>query len=424
MRSIAILLFVAASAAADEPAIAIRNATVETMAAAGRLERATVVIRGGKIEAAGKNAVIPEDARIIDAAGGTVMPGIIDPHFEVAIAAATAETGTRTMVVRGRTITLPAGGGRAAGGFTRIADNFYPYDAGYKPLARVGLTRINLVTSGAGQAAVVRVTPGDPERMLDRADGIAFVSVSNQTDSLDQIRTRLEAAARAKSGGSGGAGAGSPFGRAATTAAGAQLWADVHDGKTPLIAAVANSATVLHLLKAVEPYKNVKLIIFGSGASVTEAIDSLKGRDVRILLRPGFELVPNTRDRFAPARMLNDAGIDFSFSLTARPPAAPAGAAAALPNAGALAAGPDDNPALQDFPLFPVAMMVKSGLTRKMALEALTKRPAAMIGIEATHGTIEPGKVADLLLFSGDPLDPASRLRLTLIDGRTTYAND
>jgi hypothetical protein len=424
MRYIAVLLLAIAPAAADEPALAIRNATVETMAADGRLERATVIIRNGKIEAAGKSAVIPEDARIIDAAGGTVMPGIIDPHFEVAIAAATAETGTRTMVIRGRTITLPAGGGRAAGGFTRVADNFYPYDAGYKPLARIGLTRINLVTSGAGQAAVVRVTPGEPEHMLDRADGIAFVGVSNQTDSLDQVRTRLEVAARAKSGSGGsGAGGGFPFGRATSSAAGAQLWADVHDGKTPLIAAVANSATVLHLLKAVEPYKNVKLIIFGAGASVAEAIDSLKGRDVRILLRPGFELVPNTRDRFAPARMLNDAGIDFSFSLTAKPPAAPTGAAP-IPDAGALAAGPDDNPALQDFPLFPVAMMVKSGLPRKMALEALTKRPAAMLGIEATHGTIEPGKVADLLLFSGDPLDPASRLRLTLIDGRTTHAND
>ena len=39
------------------------------------------------------------------------------------------------------------------------------------------------------------------------------------------------------------------------------------------------------------------------------------------------------------------------------------------------------------------------------------------------HGTIEPGKAADLLLYTGDPLDPSSRLRLTLIDGRTAYAN-
>ena len=77
----------------------------------------------------------------------------------------------------------------------------------------------------------------------------------------------------------------------------------------------------------------------------------------------------------------------------------------------------------QDFPLFPVAMLVKTGLPRTAALEALTKRPAAILGLDKTHGTIEPGKAADLLLFSGDPLDPASRLRFTIIDGRTVYAN-
>ena len=66
----------------------------------------------------------------------------------------------------------------------------------------------------------------------------------------------------------------------------------------------------------------------------------------------------------------------------------------------------------------------KAGLPRQAALEALTKRPAMMLGIDAAYGTIEPGKVADLALFTGDPLDPASKLRLTLIDGRTTHAND
>ena len=38
--------------------------------------------------------------------------------------------------------------------------------------------------------------------------------------------------------------------------------------------------------------------------------------------------------------------------------------------------------------------------------------------------TIETGKVADLVLFTGDPLDPMSQLRLMLIDGRTTHANE
>jgi hypothetical protein len=210
-------------------------------------------------------------------------------------------------------------------------------------------------------------------------------------------------------------------GRGASPAAGAQLWQDVHDGKTSLIASAPNSAAIVQLMRVLEPYKNVKLVLFASGENVYEAIGSLKGRNVRMILRPGIEMVPWTRDRFNPARALHEAGIEFAFSLTARPPAAGAGFAggAGLGSDGDTQPGPAD----QDFPLFPVAVLVKTGLPRQAALEALSKRPAAFLGLDKTHGTIEPGKAADLLLYTGDPLDPASRLRLTLIDGRTAYAN-
>jgi hypothetical protein len=302
---------------------------------------------------------------------------------------------------------MGAGGGTQAGAFTRIADNFYPYDAGYKPLPRVGLTRLNLVTTGSGQAAVVRVTPAEPDRMMDRPDGVAFLSVTNNSTSLDQLRTRLEPSARGGAG-RGPAGGGRPGGGATT--AGNQLWADVREGKTSLIVACANSAAIVHVLQIVQPHKAVKLTLFAAGTAFAEAADSLKGRPVRALVHPSLEMLPNTRDRFTAARLLNDLGVEIAFSLTANSPGA--------------GLDPTDSALAADFPLFPVAMMVKAGLPRETALEALTKRPALMLGMEATHGTIEPGKVADLLLFTGDPLDPASRLRLTLIDGRTTHANE
>src|SRR5262249_54721839 len=236
-------------------------------------------------------------------------------------------------------------GGRRTGGFTRVADNFHPSDPGFKPLPRVGLTRLNVVTSGLGQAAVVRVTPGDPEQMMAQTDGLAYATVTNSTDSLDQVRTRLESASRARPG--------------TTPAPGSQLWADVFDGKVPLVAQANSPAAVLHLLKATESFKNVKLVMFLTGESIAETTPALKDRNVRVILRPGVELMPNTRDRFNPARMLQEAGVDFVFSMTARPPAAPAtGRFGAVPN-------PDDaaetTPTLsidQDFPLFPVAILV------------------------------------------------------------------
>jgi imidazolonepropionase-like amidohydrolase len=339
------------------------------------------------------------------------MPGIIDPYFEVAIAAATANAGPRTITIGGRTISLPAGGGIQTGGFTRIADNFYPYESGYKSLPRVGLTRLNLVTTGAGQAAVVRVTPTEPDRMMDRPDGVAFLSVTNSSASLDQLRSRIDTSAR-RGGGRSGFGGGRPGG--STTAAGSQLWADVRAGKTPLIVACANGATIVHVMEIVQSHKALKLTLFASGVACAEAADSLKGRPVRVLLHPKIELLPNTRDRFAGARLLHDLGVPVAFTLTANPAAGgifdPAGAAEA-----AVAA---------DFPLFPVAMMVKAGLPRQAALEALSKQPAMMLGLGATLGTIEPGKAADLALFTGDPLDPGSQLKFTLIDGRMAHAHD
>jgi hypothetical protein len=411
--AIAIVIMSSVAARAAEPsALAIRNATIETLGAAGRLERATVVMKDGKITAVGKDVAIPDEAMVVDAAGGTLMPGVIDPYFEVTIAAATADAGPRTVVVRGRPIQMPGAPQARGAAFTRIADNFYPYDAGYKLLPRVGLTRMNLVTSGVGQAALVRATPSEPEHMLDRPDGLAFVSVTNSSDSLDQIRQRLEAANRAKS---------SSTSRPTTPlpGAGTQLWSDVLDGKTPLVAAAANSAAVLHMLKAVESYKNVKLVLFMSGDAVAETVDSLKGRNVKIILRPGLDLAPNTRDRINPARILHDAKVEFAFSLSAKPPSVAANQAAAAFTGDSEAVLTID----ADCPLFPVAMLVRTGLPRAAALEALAKQPAEIVGLGSSHGTIESGKTADLLLFSGDPLDPASRLRRTIIDGRTAYAN-
>jgi hypothetical protein len=433
----AIVLLVVLEAPAQEAAVVIRNATVETMAPAGKIEGATVVVRGGKIESVGKAVAIPDGATTIDAQGGTLLPGLIDPHFEITVAAPAGDTPAAPPVIirGGRRGFAPAGPVAGRGAFTRVADNFYPHDPGYKPLPRSGLTRLNLVTAGIGQAAVIRLTADDPEHMLVQPNGTAYATVTNSSDSLDQLRTQLEAAAgrggrgaggTAPGGGRGFGGRGGFAGRggggmAAPT--GTQVWRDVHEGKAPLIVTAANSAAIVHLMNLLEPYKEVRLVLFAAGDALYEARDALAGRKVTALLRPGLDLIPASRDRLNAARALHESGVAVAFTLTARPPAA-AGPAAQI--AISDADTPQDatpRPADAEFPLFPVAIAVKTGLPRLAALEALTTRPAAILGLEKTHGTIEPGKAADLLLYSGDPLDPGSRLRFTLIDGRTVYAN-
>ena len=131
-------------------------------------------------------------------------------------------------------------------------------------------------------------------------------------------------------------------------------------------------------------------------------LDQLNGKQVKAIIRPTFSFMPNTRDRMDISKLLHQAGIEFAFTQ----PVSQAELVAA-----------------QDVPLFSVATLVKSGLPRRVVMEALTARPAVLIGLEKTHGTIEPGKTADLLIFTGDPLDPGSQLSQVLIEGRAVYEN-
>src|SRR5262249_29150612 len=151
--------------------------------------------------------------------------------------------------------------------------------------------------------------------------------------------------------------------------AGTQLWNDVHDGRAPLVVQCSNPAAVLHLLKATEPYRTVQLVLFLTGDSVYETAAELKDRKARVILRPGLERgrMPNTRDGFTRARRLQEAGVELVSSRPGRPPVVPAvgrfGAAPPQPEEAA-----ETTPVLtvdQDFPLFPVAVLVKTGLPRQ-----------------------------------------------------------
>ena len=81
-----------------------------------------------------------------------------------------------------------------------------------------------------------------------------------------------------------------------------------------------------------------------------------------------------------------------------------------------------------DHPVVPIhflayqaGLAVKHGLDRDVALAALTINPARIVGIDDRVGSIEPGKDADLVIWSGDPLEVASRVERALIDGEEIY---
>jgi imidazolonepropionase-like amidohydrolase len=74
-----------------------------------------------------------------------------------------------------------------------------------------------------------------------------------------------------------------------------------------------------------------------------------------------------------------------------------------------------------NFLIHQATFAVKEGLDRETALRAVTINPARIVGVADRPGSIEPGKDADLCLWSGDPLDVMNRVERAYVDGQGIY---
>jgi imidazolonepropionase-like amidohydrolase len=102
-----------------------------------------------------------------------------------------------------------------------------------------------------------------------------------------------------------------------------------------------------------------------------------------------------------------------------------------LANPGRLAAAGITIAITTDHPVVPInflihqaTLSVKEGLDPVTALRAVTINPARIIGCEDRIGSLEPGKSADVVIWSGDPLDVMSRAERAFIAGREIYRYD
>jgi len=102
-----------------------------------------------------------------------------------------------------------------------------------------------------------------------------------------------------------------------------------------------------------------------------------------------------------------------------------------LANPGRLAAAGVTIAITTDHPVVPIhflihqaSLSVKEGLDRETALRAVTINPARILGIDDRIGSLDPGKDADLVIWSGDPLDVTSRAERAYVDGREIYSYD
>ena len=398
---IAIAMISIVCSSANAQTVAYTGATIETMGEAGRIENATLVVSDGKITEVGTDddVEIPDDARLVDMSGKTLMPGIVDPYH---VYKSTSASNTRTVVFRGRTFVLPGAGPFSAGAFTRVGEYFDPVNLNFNPAKRTGITTANFVTDGRGLSAFANLPDEIDADMIFQAEGLMFAKVTNQTSALDVIRKPLTPP-KTKS-----------TKKKTTTAKDAEkkltsaqktkkLWEDVQKGESPIFVNVNNEAAVAYLLQFVEKQEKIKMVLVATGPNLYQSLDKIEeNENVTVVLQPGIDRVPFSADLMNVSRMLAKREIPFCISMS-------------LSRAQMSAS--------QDDPMFPIAMLVKTGLDRDLALKKITIQPAKLLGIDKTCGSLEKDKHANFLVFDGDPLATGSRMQQVFLNGKMIHEN-
>lgn len=417
--------------------VAIRNATIRTQGKEGVIANGTVLIRNGKIAEVGPKVDIPIVAQIIDGKGKTVTPGFVSIFYPVSTRRDSGgDDGSRVVTVQGRTFVIPGRSPAANTSFVKVADILNRDSVEWKGPLRAGVTTMNLVTAGYSQAAVASPSQDKQTSKVIEPNGRVVVTVTNSTQSLDLLRNNLKAPSRsAPSGvppniaammaarGMRPPGSGTPPGTPPVTPPGTppgvtppagatpeqanaatpeltpeqKLWSEIREGNSPLFIVVNNSATILHVLQVLQEYPKVKAVWVVNGADASQVLAEFPKDTTRLVLPPAIDIVPNSRDRMNVPAMAAGRKLPFVLSFGTRTEES------------------------QLAPTFALAMLAKTGLSEENALKAITLGPAEFLGLEKTIGSIEVGKVANLILFDGSPFEATSAINNVFLEGRPVY---
>lgn len=404
---------------------AITNARIVPISGAD-IPRGTVVIREGLIAAVGASVTPPADARLIDGAGLTVYPGLIDANTSLGLPATAA----------------PQVGGRGGGGGIVIAQQSAPQvaalnstqPAGLQPEVRAeeflrpggdqiegarntGITAaLTAPREGifAGQSAFINLAGDTPQEMIVRSPvalHVGFTPLRNggypgsllgvfaafRQMMLDAQRYREVNAIYERN----------PRGmRRPEQDRSLAALQPVLAREMPVVFTADSQREIERALDLADEFK-LKAMIAG-GLEAWKVADRLAAAKVPVLVSLNFP-----RRNVAPAP---DADPDPIRILRQRVDApknpgrlAAAGVRFAF-QSGGLAS-------MSDF-LTNVGRAVEGGLARDEALRAMTIRPAEMFGVENQVGSIEVGKIANLTVMRGDIFDRARRITHVFIDGR------
>ena len=371
--------------------IAITGGTVYPVSGP-KMENAIVLIREGRITAVGPAVTVPGDATRIDARGKWVTPGLIDGGTQLGLTEISAVSATNEGALRGSDV---------AAAFN-VAEGINPAST------LIAVTRIEGVTttlaapaSGwiSGQAVLIDLDGATIEQMLVRSPVGMFVDLSEGSksagggsragvaqrlrlvfrDAFEYSRRRTEYT-RAQ------------MQQLAAPAADLEALLPVLRGQLPLIAFANRRSDIATALRIGREFK-LKLILTGAQEAWMIA-PQLAAAGVPVLVQP-LDNIPSYDAlgvRYENAAVLAKAGVRVALLETdthnARDLRQQAGNA------------------------------VSYGMTWDQALRAVTLSPAEIFGVGDRYGSLEPGRVANVVVWSGDPFEFTTAVEHVFIRGR------
>jgi len=428
MKRFAFALLLGAAAAtpqAQAPHVyAIINARLVT-AAGAPIENGAIVFRDGIIEQVGAAVTPPPSARVFDGKGLTVYPGLIDMGNTAPVKAVTGESpaartteeaerakrelllrpqlraaerlaadtpALRKLVAAGITTVLAVPAGHAFAGQSALVNVALPEDdpqIGSLADARAG--KLVLRTPVALHLAVPEDPPGDayPNSLMGAIAFVRQTFLDAQHYGAFQEHTAKRPGGRARL----------PYDAAL------EALQPVLAGRLPV---VYRAHTVREIDRALDMTKAFKLQTILAGAREADQVaPDLKAAGVNVVysLRYPERLKSLAPDADEPLRVLRE---------RANAPKAPA----ALERAGLLFAFESDG--LEDPKDFVknAARAVKSGLPAEAAIRALTINAATIAGVADRLGSLERGKIANLVVTDGDLFGEKTTIKHVFVDGR------
>jgi len=384
----------------------IKNARIVTVTGPV-IENGSVAIANGKIVEVGKSVTAPRGARVIDATGLSVYPGMIDSGTEIGL--------TEISSVAGTVDTTEIGDNNA----NIHVDVAIRPDSSHIPVTRVnGITTVLTEPRGsliAGTSALINLDGWVPKEMIlkspvamhivwpgaevrggefagfergQRSIADARREQDKKIEDLKKILQDARAYADARDNAAKDSSVPKP-----DMDLKLEALIPVVRGQMPV---VIQAGTERDIKRAIDFAGEMKLkMILSGGTEAYKVAETLKSKGIPVLVGPVLRLPQNEDDPydtpFANAGMLSKAGVKIAFQTL-------------------------ESAHVRDLP-YHAGMAAAFGLPREEALKAVTIYPAEIFGVSDKIGSIEPGKIANIIVTDGDPLEIRTQIKHLLING-------